>query len=553
VLPNALESTALSRNVVKMLCDRGAEPRVAMRGNSMLPVLHEPMVLQLVRYAGEPKLGDVLVFAHGDQLIAHRYLMRMRNGSLVLAGDAMPGRYDVIGPEHVVGTVKAVWSNAGDGAERVDRRSHRARGLCSAIYRLACVRARQVWRTSANLLQRVNPRARPRPYVALFNALAAILQNDAVLLRRWVTAVDAHRLLEMSSRHLCGPILIDGLEALNVANALPENALSLLRKERWGTAMRTRLLRQQVERVIDVCNDTGAVPILLKGSARLFAGELAGDRHDSDDIDVLLPRDQIAAVTSAFHEVGYSEQPGTIEKYAPLHHTAPLFPNASGVPLELHHVLAPPGEVRARTDYASFAGHMRVVEVSGRRAGLLDDFAGAMHSAIHAREPATLRNLVILAHQLRRLTPAELDSLYAVADREDHQRHRLHAALYAASQLAGLPLRPTPNALRIAEWRMRRYDLPRAFSMRSDAIEWWIATSGRATDRIVRGLLPWEDKHEAAVLQPWRAFRYGYKLLVKANIVAFTAMFALLLPGGRREPKVPLVQRNDHAALGEFF
>jgi hypothetical protein len=555
VLRNALESTALSRNVIKMLCDSGKEPRIAMRGVSMLPLLSEPMVLQLSRYEGSPKLGDVLVFSRNNQLISHRYLAHSRNGLLLLAGDAVAGNtYDVIAPELVVGTVNAVWSDASAIATRVDEPWYRIRGLGAAIHRLAFLRLRQVLSLSVKLVRHANPRARSRPYGALFGALAAVMQNDAVALRACVTAVDPHLLVRMSSMHLCGPILLEGLEASGVLAALPENSVAILRKERWAAQMRTRRLLQQVNNVVDVCNAVGAVPILLKGAARLFKGDRQSDLHQSDDIDVLLPRDQIDAVTTALHERGYAEQPGMIERYAPLHHTAPLFPSDPGVPVELHHLLAAPGEVRTRSDYASFANSTRVVEESGRRLGVLDDFGSALHSVIHDREQATLRNLVILGYQLRRLTPAEIDTLYEVADREDLERHRFHAALYAASRLAGLPLRPTPTALRVFEWRMRRFDLPLGLSIRADSIEWLIATSGRATNRIVCGLLPWENKREKATAQPWRGIRYAFKLPVKVAIILITAVFTVLMPGAPDALKAMLlIDRTDNPAVGKVL
>jgi hypothetical protein len=501
-----------------------------MRGVSMLPLLHEPMILQLRCYSGAPQLGEVLVFNQNETFVAHRFITTMRDGSIVCAGDAMHGKYDVIKPGQIIGTVNAVWSDARDDARRIDGPVHRLRGFLVAARRIASVRLRQAYRTSSSGLQRLNPRRRQRAYVALFNALAAILQDDASFLRRSLVAVDPGALFRLASQHLCGPVLIDGIEHLGVCDALPIEILSALRKERWSTAAQTRALRCQLDEVIAACNNVDTVPILLKGAARLFGAERDSDRHNSDDIDVLLPGDRIAAVTTALHNLGYSEKPGTIAKYEPLHHTAPLFPKAGGVPLELHRVLAAPGEMRVETDYLRFSEKARLIEEGGQRVLLLDNFASALHSLIHAREATPLRNLVILACQMRRLTPCETDALYAVADREKLQRHRLHAALYAASLLCGLAPHATSAAKRVFEWRLRRYDLPHALSIRSDSIEWSIAASGAAFNRIFSGLLPYESDREKADRQPLRTIRYAAKLPVKVAIVAFTAIFALALP-----------------------
>ncbi|GAC1408443.1 MAG: hypothetical protein NVS2B17_18360 [Candidatus Velthaea sp.] len=501
--------------------------------------MSEPMVLQLRRFSGTPKLGDVLVFSETERFVAHRFIAKTSDGMIVLAGDALPGAYDIVEPERVVGMVKAVWSGPEHDARRVDGAVYQLRGLLVACRRALRVRMRRLQRTSAFALHRLNPRHRPRAYFALFHAMAAILQTDAEALRRHVTSVDPKLLLVVATRHRCGPVLIDGLETLGVAEAVPADIMHALRKERWSTAARTRALKAQVDRLIGICGEIGVVPILLKGAARLYTQERDSDRHDSDDIDILLPRDRIASVTAALHAAGYRERHGTIELYEPAHHTAPLFPRTAGVPIELHHALAPPGAVRVRTDLASLAGRIRLVEGPNGRVGLLDDFASALHSAVHAREPTPLRNLIVLAYQLRRLTALDRAELYAVANREGSERNRIHAALYGASRLAGLVSPATRAGRRHFGWRLRRFDLPLALSTRSDAIEWFLGTSGREIGRVLRAFLPWEGDGARSMPQPRRALVYAMKFAFKPAVVAFTACYAALMPEPRSEERLP--------------
>jgi hypothetical protein len=547
MISRSLASAASNQAAVRMLCERGAHPRLAMRGTSMLPLLREPMVLELTRFTGAPARGDVIVFCEGDVFVAHRFIERLSDGTLLLAGDARPGSYDRIAPDRVIGTVQAVWSGPESDARRLDRSSYRVRGRLVAIRQLASMHVRRALRASAFAFARSNPRRRPRAYVALFNALTAITNGDAAALREHLASADVELLLALAVRHRCAPLLIDGIERLGIPDVLPGGVTNVLRKERWATATRTRALRRQLDQVIAICAGTGVVPVLLKGAARLYSEERDFDRYDSDDIDILVPRDRIDALTAGFHAAGYSHDASRSGYYATKHHTAPLSPPVTGVPVELHHALAPPRAVRARTDIESFAENIRFVDGAYGRVGLLDDVSGALHSAIHAREPTPLRNLVILAHQLRRLSEAEIAGLYAVANREHVERDRIHAALHAASRIAGIPSLANRAGRRHLAWRLRRFDLPFVLSRRSDATEWFVATSGRGVVHILRSFLPWENARERSVPPLVRASAYLMKLSLKPVIFAIGAAYALLMPEAPGEAHLVGLREPDTA------
>ena len=512
-----------------MLCEKGSAPRLAMRGTSMLPLLHEPMVLQLERFTGHPKLGDVLVFEKANMLVAHRFLTWSRTHELLLSGDAQPASLDVLSADKVVGTVASIWSGNEADAKRIDGALHRARGMTVAVRHLLALRTQQAARVIEDSVIQFNPRRRKRTYIALFNAMAAILQRDPAALRAALAGMDLDAFLLFAKRHRCSALIIDGLETLSVTDVLPERALNLLREERWTVAARTRALKQQLDGLIATCNDLGFVPILLKGASRLYTGERDSDRHDSDDIDILLPREQIDRLTDVLVANGYFQLPVDIRDYALLHHTAPLLLKG-GFAVELHHVLAPSGETQIATDYAACLAWSRPGDSPSQRVLLLNGFAGALHSTIHARDQTTLRNIVILALQLRALSPSDMAELYAVVDREGMWRHRMIATLYAAARLAGMPARSTPAARRLFGWRQRRFDLPRPLFIRSDAIDSILASSGRGLDRILPAFLPSESEEEKSIAQPLRGLRYTLKFPVKIASIVAAALFASLLP-----------------------
>lgn len=535
-----------------MLCERGARPRIAMRGTSMLPLLREPMVLQLDRLTGAPKFGDVLLFSDRERLVAHRFIMRRNDGTLVLAGDAVRFAYEVVPRDRIIGVVRAVWSGPQDGATRVDGRAFVARGVLAACRSALRVHFAGRLRATANALAQANPRRRQRVYLALFNALAAIVQCDANALRTHVASVDPERLLAVAKRHRCGPILIDGLDALGAVDALPEAGIAALRKERWATAIRCNNLARQIDEVVRICGRAGVVPILLKGAARVFTDEPESRRHRSDDLDVLLPREAIDAATAALNCSGYRAEPYRLRvwNYRRAHHTPPLFNPVAGVPIELHYALATRGEMRASSDVQSLAGHIRYLPGPGGTVGLLDCYASALHSAIHGREPTPLRNVFVLAQQLRRLSSDERAALFAFAGREALEKNRIQSVLHAACRIAGLRSFAGADGRRHFAWRLRRYDLPFALSWRTAAIDWFVATSGRGVKQILYHFLPHENDEERAVPQPVRGVRYAGSVAAKPVVFAVVAAYAALMPPCRGERA--LAGLGEQSARGEI-
>jgi len=93
----------------------------------MLPLLHEPMILEVAPLTRPANVGDVLVFVQGDVQVAHRVIRRI-GYRYITSGDAHPWVLENVSPADVLGYVEAVWEDASHYARRVDGRVHRLRG-----------------------------------------------------------------------------------------------------------------------------------------------------------------------------------------------------------------------------------------------------------------------------------------------------------------------------------------------------------------------------------------------------------------------------------------
>jgi hypothetical protein len=91
-----------------------------LRGNSMRPTLPAECEIEVVPLASAPRPGQLIVFAVGDSLIAHRFVAR-RAGFWIAQGDNRRGPDYPLRPEQVLGTVAAarlggrrVWPRPGE-------------------------------------------------------------------------------------------------------------------------------------------------------------------------------------------------------------------------------------------------------------------------------------------------------------------------------------------------------------------------------------------------------------------------------------------------------
>jgi hypothetical protein len=127
-------SAALSPDTVRVMArvaiESGRRVRFAIRGRSMSPLVREPMVLEVAPLQGRARIGDILVFAWGDNQVAHR-VVGYAAENYVTCGDAQPGATEIVAPSLVVGRVHSIWKNGSAPARRVDGTCRR---LCGLLY-----------------------------------------------------------------------------------------------------------------------------------------------------------------------------------------------------------------------------------------------------------------------------------------------------------------------------------------------------------------------------------------------------------------------------------
>jgi hypothetical protein len=152
------------RTVARIAAEAGRQVRFAMRGGSMLPLLHEPMILDVAPLTRRANVGDVLVFAYGEIQIAHR-VIRVGEEHYITNGDAQALARERVPARDVLGRVAAVWENTSPAARRIDRGTYRLRGWCYAHgypVRWAAARSRGLVRSMLRRLRRaVRPPSAP--------------------------------------------------------------------------------------------------------------------------------------------------------------------------------------------------------------------------------------------------------------------------------------------------------------------------------------------------------------------------------------------------------
>jgi hypothetical protein len=452
--------------LVRTALAAGRHARIAMRGRSMLPLLHEPMVLELDRFYGRARVGEVVVFRTKEQLVAHRVVGR-RGDALLCAGDAQPARVEMIARSDILGVVVAVWSGVDSNARRIDRALFRVFGIARA--RTRRLRA---------FLQRALPWSRPRAFATLYKTIGAIVQNGAVP-QALVKDADPIELAQVAKRHGCAELLHQALEGTLGLEAA--TLRTLLQRERWSTAARTAKLRDQLTSVVTLLNSAGIEPVLLKGAARLWNGASSAALHDSIDLDLLVADHELEAARAALLDAGYRDDAyrRVAWYYRDVHHhLAPLHP-PSGVFVELHRALVPPGRVSLDTRSAAIRAYAIEVTAGQSRAYVLNRVAAGLHLAAHGLEGLKLRDVFVLAEQLAEMSDGERRNLRSIVDTERFEPIRLHAIVYVAAKAAGLEWPASARVRRFARWVLQRGDLPRPLRTRAACVDAWLGADTR--------------------------------------------------------------------------
>jgi len=477
--------------VVKLLSDRASEPRVAMRGLSMLPLLHEPMLLKLGPSGSDDRVGDILVFERDGKLVAHR-ITRLRHGIIETCGDAHPWAPEYPEREAIVGKVLAVLENDRPDARRIDTFLFRLRGLYKA--RLRAARAIPFrCPTLARRLARALPWWRARSYVTLVQAMSAVVREDK---RAWARALarnDAEAIIAVARRHGCSAMLVEAASALGNSSPAAQFVQNTLQEAGRNVVLRGLAVKNQISEVAARLARVGVPFALLKGAARQYRDEPTAALHASSDIDVLLPADQLDAAVAALRAQGYAErasEPKREDYRAHHHHYAPLFPPGPGYAIELHWALAPPGALSLPLDWSALEPLMTWVEGQAGAVRCLDNVGSALHYAAHSIGLTRLRDSVLLATLLRRMEQSEIDELKQIVSGETTERVRLGAAVALAARMAGIAWSVDGDVEEYLCWSTRREDEPIYFGQRSQLAEGWYAGGRRVTHLMSRLLYP---------------------------------------------------------------
>ncbi|HXW50572.1 MAG TPA: nucleotidyltransferase family protein [Candidatus Acidoferrales bacterium] len=522
-----IENPTTAIEAVKLLVGSQSAPRLAMQGRSMLPLLHEPMVLELAP-AGRLRVGDIVVFEDGGKLVAHR-VTKLGSGALQTCGDARPWAPEHPAPGSIVGKVKAVRAHSGENAPVVDTAGFRIRG---AIYgRTRAARALPFrCMAFARRLSKALPWRRERPYAALVEAMSASLRGDDEAFQRALNRASASAFAATARRHGCAATL---LEALRLHDGPQPQAAFLrgaLRAQGRQSVVMSLVAKSNAASLASVLAKAEIPFALLKGAARLYADEPDATLHASGDFDVLVPTDRLAQAIAALRSQGYDERryADVRDRYlAHHHHAAPLFPPGFGFAVELHTSLAPPGDLSTRLDWEALRGRMRSCTGPAGEVLVLDRVGAALHLAVHAIGQRRLRDSLLLARLLGAMSEGERAELIAIAAQERIDPIRLRASFALGARLAGVTWPSDRVVERYLEWTSRREDVPLFFAQRSQLAEGWYAAGGKMT----RLALQLVDSRSGLDEEPGARTAWRVAGRVLASGVAFG--YAGFMPGTR--------------------
>jgi len=123
---------------LRAVLEAGGELRLAVTGTSMRPILREGDYLVIRPFQRPPRIGDVVVYARGGQIWAHRLLARSPSGKFLLTKGDARGRPDApIGPEDLIG--RAVAAERGGRLLGLEGLASRLAGLAVSLSAPAAV------------------------------------------------------------------------------------------------------------------------------------------------------------------------------------------------------------------------------------------------------------------------------------------------------------------------------------------------------------------------------------------------------------------------------
>ena len=332
-----------------------------------------------------------------------------------------------------------------------------------------------------------------RPFVALVEAMEAVTQGDADRFGATVRAAHPEALVQVAVRHRCAGALLRGLSTLGVPYPSGASIVKGLQAAVRPAALQALAIRSQLATLVAGLARADVPCVLLKGAARLHAGE--DDAHWSliSDLDVLIRERDVGAAVAALKRLGYraNEVGGSEAWYrAHHHHLVPFEPPGPGLPVELHLVLGWPGAISQSFDWDRVAPYVEQLTGAAGTALCLNPTGTALHRALHGVDMTRLYDTVLLARCLRLGGRDTVESLDRMWEAERRQRVALQAVVALAAQIAGIRWETTPEARRYLAWAMRREDMPRYVRSRAGLVDAWFINGGRLFGPASRLALP---------------------------------------------------------------
>lgn len=146
-MSQAPASDDIVQAMLEARAEAGRSSCVPIAGTSMCPLLRPGDIVEVVFGRARPRVGQILVYQAGDQVIVHRLICRRGNGILLLAGDSRRQADPPVPREAVIGRAISV---GGDGRMlSVETRTARAAGWAVAasfpLRRLRLLHAPLAW------------------------------------------------------------------------------------------------------------------------------------------------------------------------------------------------------------------------------------------------------------------------------------------------------------------------------------------------------------------------------------------------------------------------
>ena len=141
-IPAGSSGGAFARKVTLCRCvlDEGVPLALRVRGTSMLPSLwpFETIVVRRIDTAGA-RVGDVVLFERGGELIVHRVVAAGRDATWITRGDALPTNDPPVDASALLGVVTSV-HRRGRSRPMADRLTSGERALAWIVQRSVLVR-----------------------------------------------------------------------------------------------------------------------------------------------------------------------------------------------------------------------------------------------------------------------------------------------------------------------------------------------------------------------------------------------------------------------------